>query len=132
MLDQLFRIPALASLPDREAQMVRSLRLWTVLRRADRCPLQAVADQLGSRRAAAHLHLMLAKVAASWPDPFAVAPLCCARLSHDEKIFADMMRLGADRDRAGFDRLLGEMIDGDAREQLYAPAVVLSGAAREA
>jgi hypothetical protein len=128
MLDQLFRIPPLATLPVREARVVRSLRLWTVLRRAGQCPLQAVADQLGSGRAAAHLHLMLAKVAACWPDPFAVAPLCCARLSHDETIFADMIRLGSAGDRPGFDRLLGEMIDADAREQLYRSAVVLGAA----
>lgn len=132
MLDQLFRIPTLATLPDRESRMVRSVRLWTVMRRAGHCPLQAVADQLGSRRAAAHLHLMLAKVAASWPDPFAVAPPCCGRLSHDEKIFADMIRLGSTRDRAGFDRLLGEMIGADGREQLYLSAVVLSSALPDA
>jgi hypothetical protein len=128
MLDQLFRIPTLAALPVSESRLVRGLRLWTVMRRAGRCPLQAVADQLGSRRAAAHLHLMLAKVAASWPDPFAVAPLCCGRLSHDEQLLAEMIRLGARRDRPGFDRLLGEMIGTDAREQLFLSAVVLSGA----
>jgi hypothetical protein len=128
MLDQLFRVPSLVALQEPEARLVRGLRLWTVLRRAGQCPLQAVADQLGSKRAAAHLHLMLAKVAAAWPDPFAVAPLCCARLSHDEKLFADMIRLGAERNRAGFDRLLGEMIGEDAREPLYLSAVVLGGA----
>ena len=128
MLDQLFRIPALATLAEPEARLVRGLRLWTAMRRSGHCPFEAVADRLGSRRAAAHLHLMLAKIAAAWPDPFAVAPLCWGRLSHDEQLLADMVRLGARRDRPGFDRLLGEMIGEESREQLYLSAVVLSGA----
>lgn len=126
MLDLLLAPLALAALEATEARIVRATRLWTLLRQAGQCPMQAVAEKLGSLRAAAHLHLLLDEVAAAWPEPFAVSPLCCGRLSHDEALLADMLRLGRMRDRPAFDRLLAEMIPADERERLFLSAWVLS------
>ena len=92
-----------------------------------RCPMQAVADRLGSAAPAAHLHLMLEEVGAAWPEPFCVAPLCCPRLSHDEALIVDMVRARRRAsDRPGFDRLLAEMIPADMRDRLFLSASVLS------
>ena len=128
MLGTLLVPPALAALATPDARLVRALRLWTLLRRTGQCPTQAMAEKLGSLRAAAHLHFLLEEVAAAWPEPFAVSPLCCRRLSHDEALLADMLRLGRQGDRPAFDRLLSEMIPADERERLFLSASVLSRA----
>lgn len=126
MLDLLFAKPSLDSLPAVEIQLVRTLRLWAVIRQSGQCPTRSVAERLGSLRAAAHLQLLLEEVAAVWPEAFAVSPLCCRRLSHDEALLAEMLRLGRLGDRPAFDRLLAEMIPADARERLFVSAKVLS------
>ena len=126
MLDLLFAKPSLDSLPEAEIQLVRTLRLWAVIRQSGQCPTRSVAERLGSLRAAAHLQLLLEEVAAFWPEAFAVSPLCCRRLSHDEALLAEMLRLGRLGDRPAFDRLLAEMIPADARERLFVSAKVLS------
>ena len=126
MLDLLVCTPDMRDLPAQEARVAASLRLWVVMHKLGRCPMQAVADRLGDARAAAHLHLLLEEIGAAWPDPFCVAPPCCPRLSHDEALVIDMVRLGGRGDRPGFDRLIAEMIPADMRERLFLSASVLS------
>jgi hypothetical protein len=118
----LLRVRDVRDLPSSEADLAASLRLWVVMCKLGRCPLQAVADRLGTMRAAAHLHLLLEEIGAAWPDPFCIAPLCCPRLSHDEALALDMVRAAARGDRPGFDRLLQEMIPADMRERLFLSA----------
>ena len=119
MLDLLVRTRLMGDLPAHEARIAASLRLWVALNKLGRCPLTAVSDRLGDARAAAHLHLLLEEIGAAWPDPFRVAPPCCPRLSHDEALVLDMVRLGGRGDRPGFDQLLAEMIPADMRERLF-------------
>jgi hypothetical protein len=126
MLDQLLAKPDLGTLAPAEMCVVQGLRLWAVLRSSGQCPTTAVADRLGSPRAAAHLHLLLEEMATIWPEPFAVSPLCCRSLSHDEALFGDMLRFGRAGDRVGFERLLAEMIPADERERLFVSAKALS------
>lgn len=128
MHDLLVRTPDMRALPAREARLAASLRLWVVMHKLGRCPMAALADRLGDARAAAHLHLLLEEVGAAWPEPFCVSPPCCPRLSHDEALILDMVRLGGCGDRPGFDRLLAEMLPADARERLFLSASVLSHA----
>ena len=54
-----------------------------------------------------------------WPDPFAVAPPCCPRVSFDEALLAAMVGAVDRRNRARFDWLSAEMLGGDAREMLF-------------
>ena len=126
MLDLLFAKPSLDSLPEAEIQLVRTLRLWAVIRQSGQCPTRSVAERVGERGAAAHEQLELAEVAPVWAEGFALSPLCCRRLSHDEALLAEMLRLGRLGDRPAFDRLLAEMIPADARERLFVSAKVLS------
>lgn len=107
------------------ARLTRCLRLWVALRKAGRCPIEPVAERLGSTAAAGRFHLLLEAVGAAWPDPFAVSPICCPRLSHDESAFADMLRFAGAQDRAAFDRLLHEMLPADARDRLFGSALAL-------
>lgn len=125
LAEALVRTPDIRDLEAADARLAAALRLWVVLGKLGRCPLQAVADRLESARAAAHLHLLLEEVGAAWPDPFCIAPPCCPRLSHDEALALAMVRTAAREDRPAFDRLLEEMIPADMRERLYLTAGVL-------
>jgi hypothetical protein len=124
LTDQLLRTPDIRDLEARDARLAAALRLWVVLSKLGRCPMQAVTDRLDSVRAAAHLHLLLEEIGAAWPDPFCIAPPCCPRLSHDEALALDMVRAAAREDRPAFDRLLQEMIPADMRDRLYLSAGV--------
>jgi hypothetical protein len=125
LAELLIRTPDIRDLEARDARLASALRLWVVMNKLGRCPMQAVADRLDSVRAAAHLHLLLEEIGAAWPDPFCIAPPCCPRLSHDEALALDMVRAAAREDRPGFDRLLREMIPADMRERLFVSAGTL-------
>jgi hypothetical protein len=125
LAEALVRTPDIRDLEACEARLATSLRLWVVMNKLGRCPMQAVADRLESVRAAARLHLLLEEIGAAWPDPFCIAPPCCPRLSHDEALALDMVRAAAREDRPGFDRMLHEMIPADMRERLYLSAGIL-------
>ncbi|WP_146193537.1 addiction module antidote protein [Sphingosinicella humi] len=131
-IDLLARTPDLRDMETSGARLVMTLRLWVVMNKLGRCPLQAMAEKLGSRRAAAHLHLMLEEVGAAWPEPFCVSPPCCPRLSHDEALVLDMVRAAGREDRPGFDRLLSDLLPADAREPLFASAGLVAATMREA
>jgi hypothetical protein len=125
LAEALVRTPDIRDLQAQDARLATALRLWVVMNKLGRCPMQAVAERLGSVRAAAHLHLLLEEIGAAWPDPFCIAPPCCPRLSHDEALALDMVRAAAREDRPGFDRMLQDMIPADMRERLYLSAGVL-------
>lgn len=126
LIESLLRTPDLRTMPAPDVQLASALRLWVVMNKRGRCPMQAVAGRLGSARASAHLHLMLAEIGAAWPEPFCVSPPCCPRLSHDEALVVDMVRLGGAGDRPAFDALLRDMLPGEARDRLFLSASVLS------
>jgi hypothetical protein len=125
LTDLLSRTPDIRTLGAGEARLAAALRLWVVLSKLGHCPLQGVADRLDSARASAHLHLLLEEIGAAWPDPFCIAPPCCPRLSHDEALALDMVRLAGPGNRPGFDRLLQEMVPAYMRDRLYLSASLL-------
>ena len=127
-IDLLTRTPDLRELDDGEARLTVTLRMWVIMNKLGRCPLQAMAERLGSGRAAAHLHLMLEEIGAAWPDPFCVSPPCCPRLSHDEALVLDMIRAARRQDRPSFDRLLSDLLPADAREPLFTSASLVGAA----
>jgi len=129
-LQLLFRMPAMADLGRREATILSSLRHWATARQSGRCAIVAAATRLGSKRAAVHLHLLLEEIGSAWPEPFAVSPPCCPRLSHDEALLAGMVAAAAQADRPAFDRLLCDLLPDDARERLFLSARVLCGLLR--
>jgi hypothetical protein len=89
------------------------------------CPLHAAAGQLGSLQAARSLHLLLAHVGASWPEPVAVAPPCCPVLTHDEATLLGMVIAATRHSRPVFDALTCEMLGPDARDRLHGAAAEL-------
>jgi len=129
--DLLARTPIVAELTECQARLVGGLRFWVVASRSGRCPIRAAGARLGSLRAGAHLHLLLEEIGAAWPDPFAVSPPCCPRLSHDEALLTRMLKLAGRRDWPDFDRLLSDLLPGDTRERLFLSTSVLSRVLRE-
>jgi hypothetical protein len=71
------------------------------------------------------MHLLLATIGAAWPDPFALAPRCCPRLTHDEATLVAMVVASRRHTRPVFDALLYEMLDQDARDRLFQSARAL-------
>jgi hypothetical protein len=126
LVEMLARTPAMSEITVQGARLILAMRRWVLASRTGACPIAAAGQQLGSLRAGAHLHLLLEEIAAAWPDPFAVSPPCCRRLSHDEALLADMVVIAGHGDRPGFDRLLRELLPGDERERLFLSAGVLS------
>jgi hypothetical protein len=126
LVELLARTPTFSEIGPDAARVVGALRHWVVAGRGGACPIAAAGARLGSARAGAHLHLLIEEIGAAWPDPFAVAPPCCPRLSHDEAALADMVALAGRGDRPGFDRLLADLIPADERERLFLSAQVLS------
>lgn len=124
MLAQLFAPPPrLDDLAPEQAALVSATRRWVMAQRQEaRCPLQAAAAQLGCMQAARALHLMLAQIGAAWPDPVAIAPPCCARLTHDEATLLGLVLAARHHGRPVFDALLCEMLGQDARERLFGAA----------
>ena len=130
-LSLIARTPTMAELTDPEARLIGGLRFWVTASRSGRCPIAAASMRLGSLRAGAHLHLLLEEIGAVWPDPFAVSPPCCPRLSHDEALLSRMLELAGFADRPSFDRLLSDLLPDDARERLFLSAGVLGRVLRE-
>ena len=126
MLDDLLvRTPDFREMDGPDIRLTAALRLWVVMTRLGRCPMQAVAGRLASADAAVNLHILLEEIGAAWPEPFCVAPLCCPRLSHDEALAVAMVRAATVQNRPAFDRLLEEMIPADMRERLFLSAGML-------
>jgi hypothetical protein len=118
--------PRLADLEPDQAALVRATRSWVLAQRhGRRCPLAAAAGHLGSPASARALHLLLAGMGAAWPEPVAIAPPCCAWLTHDEATLVGMVLAAHRHGRPVFDALLCEMLDGDARDRLFAAAAKL-------
>lgn len=112
--------PEFRDLLPEQAGLIAAARRWVMAQRHERrCPLEAAATQLGCLQAAKALHLLLAQIGAAWPDPVAIAPPCCARLTHDEATILGLILAARHHGRPVFDALLCEMVGADARDRLF-------------
>ena len=123
----LYTQPLVADLEPHQIEMVTAVRRWVMAQRVTgRCPLHAAATTLGSTERARDLHLLLAAAGAAWPDPIAIAPPCCARVTHDEATLIAMVVAARDHGRPVFDALLCEMLGPDARDALFRAAITFA------
>lgn len=111
--------PLVRDLPVDAAQAVLALRYCILCRRAERDPMPELERRWGNILAARRYRLVVEAIGHVWPDPFAVAPPCCPRVSFDEALLADMVIAASRRDKVQFDCLTAEMLGSDAREMLY-------------
>jgi len=129
-LERLTRIVTLDALPPDEAAVIEAVRVWALMTRVRRSPDRAIAEKLGSRRAARQCRLLLSEVAAAWPDRLCVSPSGSESLSHDEQTLLAMIGAATHGDRLGFDRLLADLLPAAQRQHLYVCARMFGRASR--
>ncbi len=112
--------PLVRDLPVDAAQAVLALRYCILCRKSDRDPMPELERRWGNILAARRYRLVVEAIGHVWPDPFAVAPPCCPRLSFDEALLGDIVISAGHGDRVHFDYLTAEMLGSDARAMLFA------------
>ncbi|MBL9068366.1 MAG: addiction module antidote protein [Sphingopyxis sp.] len=111
--------PLVRDLPVDAAQAILALRYCILCRRSERDPMPELERRWGNILAARRYRLVVEAIGHVWPDPFAVAPPCCPRVSFDEALLAAMVRAASAGDRVHFDCLTAEMLGSDARAMLF-------------
>ncbi|HMN54287.1 MAG TPA: addiction module antidote protein [Sphingopyxis sp.] len=111
--------PLIRDLPVDAAQAVLALRYCILCRRSERDPMPELERRWGNILAARRYRLVVEAIGHIWPDPFAVAPPCCPRVSFDEALLAAMVGAAGCGDQARFDTLTAEMLGSDARAMLF-------------
>jgi hypothetical protein len=119
LIRQLTDQPLIRDLSIDAAQAVLALRYCILCRRGERDPMPELERRWGNVLAARRYRLVVEAIGQCWPDPFAVAPPCCPRVSFDEALLATMVSAASRHDRAGFDRMSAEMLGSDAREMIF-------------
>ena len=119
LIRQLTEQPLVRDLPVEAAQAVLALRYCILCRRSERDPMPELERRWGNILAARRYRLVVEAIGHVWPEPFAVAPPCCPRVSFDEALLAAMVDASSRRDRVHFDWLTAEMLGSDAREMLF-------------
>ncbi len=119
LIRQLTEQPLIRDLPVDAAQAVLALRFCILCRRSGSDPMPELERRWGNILAARRHRLVVEAIGHTWPEPFAVAPPCCPRVSFDEALLAGMVSAAAHRDRAQFDWLTAEMLGSDAREMIF-------------
>ncbi len=119
LIRQLTQQPLVRDLSVEAAQAVLALRYCILCRRSERDPMPELERRWGNILAARRYRLVVEAIGHIWPEPFAVAPPCCPRVSFDEALLAAIVGAASRRDRVQFDWLTAEMLGGDAREMLF-------------
>ena len=119
LIRQLTEQPLIRDLSVVAAQAVLALRFCILCRRSGSDPMPELERRWGNILAARRYRLVVEAIGHSWPEPFAVAPPCCPRVSFDEALLAGMVSAASRNDRAQFDWLTAEMLGSDAREMIF-------------
>ena len=110
------------SLPAFETRLILATRMWVVSYKLGRNPLPLIKGRLPEPGVASRFAILLEAIGSVWPEPVYVKAPCCSDLSYDELAIVQMIRLSARGDKTGFDQLLVDMVNEDARSSLYAHA----------
>lgn len=113
-------MPAVRDLTVLPAQAVLALRYCILCRRAGYDPLPELERRWGNILSARRFRVLVEAIGHVWPDPFAVAPPCCTRVSFDEALLAAMVTSARHEDRRRFDLISSEMLGLGSRDMLYA------------
>ena len=119
LIRQLTEQPLVRDLSVEAAQAVLALRYCILCRRGERDPMPELERRWGNILTARRYRLVVEAIGHIWPDPFAVAPPCCPRVSFDEALLANIVIAAGHGDRVQFDYLTGEMLGSDARAMLF-------------
>ncbi len=112
--------PLVRDLNHLAAQTVLALRYAILCRKTGHDPVPDLSRRWGSPMAARRFHVLIEAIGHIWPDPFAIAPPCCSRVSFDEALLASLVSATYFGDRFSFDRMSAEMLNPDERDMLFA------------
>ena len=118
-------VARLAQEPDLRVQshgaihLVMTMRLRSLLERADRDPIAELSARLCSVPAAIAALELCEQVLGVWPEAFVVNRPCCMKLSPDEHTLAQIARSARAGDRASFSAVLDGFVRASRHERLF-------------
>ena len=112
-------LPSIRELPPFAAQAILALRYSVLCRRMGQNPMPELERRWGNATSAQRFTVLVEAIGHMWPDPFAVAPPCCSKVSFDEALLADIVTSARMDDRRRFDIQTAEMLGHDARNMLF-------------
>ena len=115
----------LMEIDSRDARLILAARSCLMLRRARQDPMPRLREYLLSQVVAMRFALLMDVVQQIWPEPFGIHRPCCPNASLDEALLSRAVHLAVFDQRSAFDRLLHEMLNSEARDLLYARALML-------
>ena len=111
--------PALTALSPPGQRLIMALRLTVLAKRREVDALAVLTERFGCAASGRHaLHIILL-TGDLWPERFTMSPPCCGSLSHDELLLGTLADQAATRDRPAFDRESSDLLNEDARDQLW-------------
>lgn len=122
------RSPMSALSPD-GVRVIMALRLKIVCDKRGLDPIPPLTERMGGLAPALRMMHVTGLVASLWPEPFTLSPPCCQSLSHDEVLLGALAEAASTRDRARFDMDSHDMLNEEARDQLWRDLAALVPAA---
>ena len=129
LIEKLTAQAPIGALSAEGARVIMALRLKIVCDKRGLDPIPPLTARMGGITGALRMILVTALVAALWPDPFALSPPCCRMLSHDEAMLGTLAEAAYTGDRARFDAESADMLNEEARDQLWRDLAALVPAA---
>lgn len=99
--------------------LVMTMRVRSLLERAERDPIAELSARLCSVPAAIAALELADQVSAVWPEAFVVNRPCCMKLSPDEHTLAQMARSARAGDRAAFSAVLDGFVRAGRHDRLF-------------
>ena len=120
VMTSLFGSPRdLLGLPLIAMHVVMAMRLCVICARTGQDPATALEQRFHSALAARRFRVLVMSIDQAWPDAFLINRPCCALLTPDEVMIADLAATAAYGDRAAFDTVSRDMLSGEVRDQLH-------------
>ena len=118
--------PRLGDLSPLAIRLVMATRIRVSAERQGRPWLAILTARLGSHEEALHAAHLVEVIGGAWPERFALSPPCCPSLSPDEALLGALTEATEEGDRPGFDRESRDLLDSEARDQLWRELHMLS------
>lgn len=119
LTDRLMARLPMGNLSDEGVRVVMATRLKIICDRRGIDPIPPLTERMGGLAAALRMMHVTGLVATLWPDPFTLSPPCCQSVSHDEALLGNLAEYAAQRDRVRFDCEARDLLNEDARDQLW-------------
>lgn len=127
---RLAQAPDIRSLPIAAVHVVMAMRLCVLCAKTGHDPLPRLVERFGGTLAGRRFRVAVEMVGGAWPDPFLINRPCCAALSPDEAMLAEMAVAAAAGDRLHFDQVSRDMLGDDARSRLFTSLAAFDRALR--